>query len=121
MIYKMEFAILSETLYSYKQFMDEQQVISSAMFRQIIDKLNLNSEDLSKTKTKVLVFIQQLDTKNMELREEMKKEFEEMKKEFNKTQTELRQEIDVMRKEIDVMRRQLSDTKPIAQSYESEW
>ena len=124
----MEFNIL-DTLYSYKQFMDEQQVISSDMFRQIIDKVNLNSENLSRTnedlcntKKEVLVFIQQLDTKNMELREEMKKEVEEMKKEFDKTHTELRQEIDVMRQQLSDTKKELQQTnRNLAQSYESEW
>jgi uncharacterized coiled-coil DUF342 family protein len=119
----MEFTIkhLSDTLDSYKQFVDEQQVASSAIFRQIIDRVNMTSEDLSKTKTEVLAFLHQLDDKNSETKkeiEEMKKEFEEMKKEFEE-----------MKKEFAKMRQQLSDTNKelqqtklnLAQSFESEW
>ena len=111
----MEYTIkhLSDTLDSYKQFVDEQQVASSAIFKQIIDRVNMTSEDLSRTKTEVLAFLHKLDDKNTETKkevEEMKKEVEEMKKEFAK------------------MRQQLSDTNKelqtklnLAQSFESEW
>ena len=112
----MEFTIkhLSDTLDSYKQFVDEQQVTSSAIFRQIIDRVNMTSEDLSKTKTEVLVFLHQLDAKNTETKkevEEMKKEFEEMKKEFAK-----------MRQQLSDTNKELQQTKlNLAQSFESEW
>ena len=112
----MEFTIkhLSDTLDSYKQFVDEQQVASSAIFRQIIDRVNMTSEDLSKTKTEVLAFLHQLDDKNSETKkeiEEMKKEFEEMKKEFAK-----------MRQQLSDTNKELQQTKlNLAQSFESEW
>ena len=112
----MEFTIkhLSDTLDSYKQFVDEQQVTSSAIFRQIIDRVNMTSEDLSKTKTEVLAFLHQLDDKNTETKkevEEVKKEFEEMKKEFAK-----------MRQQLSDTNKELQQTKlNLAQSFESEW
>ena len=112
----MEFTIkhLSDTLDSYKQFVDEQQVTSSAIFRQIIDRVNMTSEDLSKTKTEVLAFLHQLDDKNSETKkeiEEMKKEFEEMKKEFAK-----------MHQLLSDTNKELQQTKlNLAQSFESEW
>ena len=110
----MEYTVkhLSDTLDSYKQFVDEQQVASAAIFRQIIDRVNMTSEDLSRTKTEFLVFLHQLDDKNTET----KKEVEEMKKEFEE-----------MKKEVANMRQQLSDTHKeiqqtnLAQSFESEW
>lgn len=112
----MDFTIkhLSDTLDSYKQFVDEQQVASSAIFRQIIDRVNMTSEDLSKTKTEVLEFLHQLDDKNSETKkevEDMKKEFEEMKKEFAK-----------MRQQLSDTNKELQQTKlNLAQSFESEW
>ena len=112
----MEFTVkqLSDTLDSYKQFVDEQQVSSSAIFRQIIDRVNMTSEDLSRTKTGISVFLQQLDTKldtNNTNTMELKKEMEEMKKEF----AEMRQQLSDTNKE-------LQQTKlNLAPSYESEW
>ncbi len=96
----MEFTMkqISQTLNDYKLFVEEQQVLSSSMFKEIIDRVNTTSEDLSRTKTDMLVFLQQLDSKNTELREEMKKELvetkiqlEELKKELEKTKTEMHQ------------------------------
>ena len=112
----MEFTIkhLSDTVDSYKQFVDEQQVTSSAIFRQIIDRVNMTSEDLSRTKTEVLVFLHQLDANNTETKkevEEMKKEFKEMKKEFAK-----------MRQQLSDTNKELQQTKlNLAHSFESEW
>ena len=109
----MEFTVkqLSDTLDSYKQFVDEQQVLSSAIFRQIIDRVNMTSEDLSRTKMEISVFIQQLDTKLDTNTMELKKEMEEMKKKF----AEMRQQLSDTNKE-------LQQTKlNLAQSYESEW
>lgn len=92
----MEYTVkqLSDTVNAYKLFVEEQQVLSSSIFKEIIDRVNLTSENLSNTKTEVLVFIQQLDAKITELREELvetKKELKELKNELEKTKTEMHQ------------------------------
>ena len=98
---------LSDTVNAYKLFVEEQQVLSSAIFKEILDKINTTSENLSRTKTEVLIFLQQLDTKTTELREELvetKKELKELKKELEKTKTEMHK-----------------IQRNLAPSFESEW
>ena len=58
----MEFSLkhLYESFYDYKLFMEEQRVVSSDMFKHLIAKTNMTSEDLSSTKTSMEEKIKQL-------------------------------------------------------------
>jgi hypothetical protein len=112
--YNMEFTVthVYETLYAYKLFMEEQQVTSLDTFKRIIDRTNLNSEYLSRTKTEVLVCLNQLNDKNIELCDDLSRTKTSVLvflNQLNDNHIDLRDKMHDMKKNMDDMKKDMMD------------